>query len=123
MDKRTRLSPDFRLGEFFSDDDLLPAGGVIENLNRLAQRLQVVRDLLQKPVVITSGYRSPQHNQQIGGVSRSYHTQGMAADIVIPGLAAQEVQQFLLNWSGGLGCYSTHTHVDIRPEKARWHGS
>lgn len=114
------LSPHFKLGEFLHGNDPLPAAWIIENLHRLANRLQVIRDLLNRPIIITSGYRTPEHNDAVGGAPNSYHLSGMAADIVVPGLSASEVQQFLKHWSGGLGCYTHFTHIDLRPMRARW---
>ncbi len=91
------------------------------SLQLLAQRLQVLRDVLGSPIHITSGYRTPQHNQRVGGHPNSYHCKGMAADIVVTGVPAHRVQHLLRNWQGGLGCYSTFTHIDIGP-KRRWQG-
>ncbi|HEY9745585.1 MAG TPA: D-Ala-D-Ala carboxypeptidase family metallohydrolase [Oculatellaceae cyanobacterium] len=116
-----QLTPNFSLGEFLHGEDV-PAPWILDNLYRLANRLQVIRDLLGKPIIINSGYRSPQHNQAVGGSQNSFHMKGMAADIVVPGMAAPAVQRFLENWSGGLGCYTHFTHVDIRPQRARWKG-
>jgi hypothetical protein len=44
----------------------------------------------------------------------------MAADIVILGISAEEVQRRLSGWSGGMGCYADFTHLDTRPYRARW---
>ena len=43
--------------------------------------LQPLRDFLGKPVVISSGYRSEEVNKAVGGVKRSQHLRGEAADI------------------------------------------
>lgn len=117
-----KLTPNFHLDEFKSPDGEAMPAVVLENIKLLASRLQVLRDLLEKPITIMSGYRSDAHNQKIGGVAGSYHVKGMAADIEIEGMPPSEVQQFLVNWSGGLGSYNHHTHLDIRPVKARWKG-
>lgn len=45
--------------------------------------LQPLRDTLQQPIIVTSGFRSKQLNKAVGGVSNSYHLQGMAADILV----------------------------------------
>lgn len=116
------LTPNFKLTEFLTHGETIPVGEVLRNIYCLANRLQVIRDMLGKPVIITSGYRSPAHNRQVGGVENSYHTRGMAVDITVAGMTPGEVQAFLKNWSGGLGSYKTHTHLDIRPYKARWTG-
>lgn len=122
MDRNTYLTPSFKLGEFLVNEKAIPAPEIITNLYRLANRLQVVRDILDKPITITSGYRNPEHNRQVGGEDNSYHTRGMAADIVVAGMSPREVQQLLHNWNGGLGSYATFTHLDIRNYKARWKG-
>lgn len=116
------LAPNFRLSEFLHADDPVPPPWILDNLARLANRLQVVRDLLGKPVIINSGYRTPAHNQKVGGAPNSMHLQGMAADFVVAGTPAAEVQKFLKNWTGGMGCYTHFTHLDIRPSYARWNG-
>ena len=55
---------------------------VIENLRALCMEvLQLLRDYLEKPVVISSGYRSEEVNRMVGGVKGSQHLKGEAADI------------------------------------------
>ena len=55
---------------------------VIENLKALCMEvLQPLRDYLEKPVVISSGYRSEEVNRMVGGVKGSQHLRGEAADI------------------------------------------
>ncbi len=46
--------------------------------------LQPLRDFLQKPIKVTSGYRCPSLNIAVGGSSTSQHILGNAADIVLP---------------------------------------
>lgn len=117
-----RLTPNFKLSEFLSKEDKgqRPDYNTILNLKNLANRLQVIRDVLNKPIIINSGYRSPEYNKSVGGAKNSCHIKGMAADIRISGMTPYEVQHYLRNWSGGLGRYHSFTHVDIRPVKARW---
>lgn len=89
--------------------------------------LQMLRDLLGKPVVVTSAFRCPAHNAKVGGVPNSYHTQGFAADIYVLGLTPYElagqaarVPMFL---NGGIGIYPKRgfIHVDVGL-KRRWMG-
>lgn len=119
-----QLTKHFHFEEFISQGDEHPPGlDEIENLKLLAQRLQAIRDIVKSPIIITSGYRSPKYNKQIGGAKNSFHCKGMAADIQVVGWNPSEVQEFLQEWSGGLGSYKTFTHVDIREgHNARWHG-
>jgi hypothetical protein len=49
--------------------------------------LEPLRSLLGRPIVINSGYRSPEVNRHIGGSSRSQHCLGEAADIECPGVS------------------------------------
>ena len=43
--------------------------------------LQPLRDILQRPIIVTSGYRSPALNRAVGGSRNSQHMKGEAADI------------------------------------------
>lgn len=43
--------------------------------------LEPLRNLLEKPIIINSGFRSVQVNKAVGGVPNSQHLQGLAADI------------------------------------------
>ena len=54
-------------------------------LNLIVFCLQPVRDMLQKPMIITSGFRNPQLNKLVGGVSNSQHLEGKAADFIVSG--------------------------------------
>ena len=47
----------------------------------LIELCQKIRDYINAPVRVNSGYRCPYYNQVVGGVFNSYHTQGLAADI------------------------------------------
>jgi uncharacterized protein YcbK (DUF882 family) len=123
IDKNMKLSEHFTLKEFMSpDSDTVPAD-ILANLKRLAKALEGVRKLLgNKPIHITSGYRTPAHNKAVGGKHDSYHMRGVAADIEVEGWNPHDVQEELKSWSGGMGSYNTFTHLDIRPYRARWNG-
>lgn len=58
---------------------------------RIATKLfQPIRDLLNVPLKITSGYRSKQLNEAVRGVSNSQHTISQAIDFIPSGLDIQE---------------------------------
>lgn len=46
-------------------------------------KLQALRDLLGKPLIVRSAYRSPEHNRAVGGAPRSKHMAGIAFDIAM----------------------------------------
>ena len=68
-----------------------PTDEVVRNLRLLCEHvLEPLRQHLQVPVRITSGYRQPRVNHLVGGVRQSQHTLGQAADIqVTPSLMPQ----------------------------------
>lgn len=59
-----------------------PPVAVIHNLEQLCLKiLQPLRDSLQYPIHVNSGYRCQRTNSSIGGSSKSQHLTGHAADI------------------------------------------
>lgn len=70
----------------------------LENLDILADKAQEMRDLINKPIHITSGYRSLELNQTLpGSASDSYHMYGLAFDFVIGGMTPIEICKFFSN--------------------------
>lgn len=69
----------------------------LANAKELLEGLQKIRTALGKPIKITSGYRCPQLNKLVGGVSNSSHLKAWAADIQVEGMSAKE----LYYWIGG----------------------
>ena len=56
--------------------------GIESNLDALVDNvLDPARELLGKPIHVNSGFRCPAHNAAVGGVAKSQHTLGEAADI------------------------------------------
>ena len=109
-----QLSRNFKVKEFACKD----GSDVVFIAPKLVVILQSIRDYFNKPVNINSAYRTPTHNKKVGGVKYSQHTYGMAADIVVKGENPEDVaavaRKFLGNNKGGVGIYSTFTHVDVR---------
>lgn len=115
------LSANFRVREFRCQDDTDP----IFVDSDLVDILQNVRDHFGKAVTITSAFRTASHNKKVGGATYSQHLYGKAADIKVSGVAANVVADFvetLMPSTGGVGRYSTFTHVDVRKVKSRWNG-
>lgn len=58
---------------------------IIDNLKNLCTDvLEPLREHVRQPVLISSGYRSPELNKAVGGARNSQHMLGEAADIHIP---------------------------------------
>lgn len=115
------LSSNFRVREFRCQDDTDP----IFVDSDLVDILQKVRDHFGKAVTITSAFRTASHNKKVGGATYSQHLYGKAADIKVSGVAASVVADYvetLMPGTGGIGRYSTFTHVDVRKVKSRWNG-
>jgi hypothetical protein len=64
--------------------DNTPGDKALANLRGLANFLEVIRRIVGKPIIVTSGYRGPELNAVIGGSRTSAHMDGRAADIVSP---------------------------------------
>jgi uncharacterized protein YcbK (DUF882 family) len=122
-----KLTKNFSLEEFKCKDGSDIPNNVLSNITELAKNLQVLRDALNKPISITSGYRSPKYNAKIGGVKNSQHVKGTASDIQIKGMTPKEVALVIEGLiesgkmkQGGIGVYQNFTHYDCRGVKARW---
>lgn len=69
---------------------------MLANRQALANLLQYFRDLFNVPGRITSAYRSPDRNAQVGGASHSEHMDGRAADVMWLGITDREAVRRLL---------------------------
>lgn len=92
IDLTERFTEHFALPEFLASrkaEDLgipnIPLKRHIDRLRNLAVRcLEPTRQRFGLPIQVTSGYRSPQLNDAVRGVSNSQHMEGFAADIQVP---------------------------------------
>ena len=105
-----KLTKHFELNEFTRsatatahgiDNSLNPtkAGdrNVIENLQHLCQTvLEPLREFVNAPVVVSSGYRCSELNKMVGGVWNSQHLTGEAADIVPSLQSGEALKQWFL---------------------------
>lgn len=87
----------FSLSEFLNSAtakrlgiDNTPTFEVVDNLNKLADYLDVIREKVGKPILISSGFRCPVLNKAVGGVSNSQHQKGLAADLICADMKSLE---------------------------------
>jgi zinc D-Ala-D-Ala carboxypeptidase len=95
-----RLSQHFSLAELTASEYAArhnlnnePDARAVENLKRLAAKLEEVRAIVKRPIIVTSGYRSPAVNRGVGGSATSQHCFGLAADIKVHGMTPFQVCQ------------------------------
>ena len=95
----------------------------------LLAMLEAIRCHFDAPVTITSGYRSPDYNQAVGGASNSQHLYGTAADFQVPKRTIHQVHDWANEMfpASGLGVYVRNggwgwIHIDNRGSRARWSG-
>jgi GH24 family phage-related lysozyme (muramidase) len=126
-----RITPNIRLGEFALDQEArrFDRQDQVDIAAELAAFLERARTQFGgRPVVITSGYRPPAINRQVGGSSRSEHLYEHgcgAVDFYIAGADIWEVQRWCdKQWphSLGYGAAKGYVHLGIRSSRAkvRW---
>lgn len=122
----------FSLSEFLNSAtakrlriDNTPSFEVVDNLNKLADYLDVIREKVGKPILISSGFRCPVLNKAVGGVSNSQHQKGLAADLIC---ADMESLEKVLRETGGFdqlikehrkGSNSFWYHVSVAPRNGK----
>ncbi len=123
-----QLTPHFHLDEFACRDGTPVPCELVENVRLLAEQLEVLREALGgSPIKVTSGYRTPDYNREVGGAKKSQHLKAKAADIQVrnvePAFVWKNVLRLIREGKmlpGGVGRYRTFTHYDIRGVNRRW---
>ena len=124
-----RITPHIRLGEFALDQEArrFDQQHQLDTAAELATFLERVRIAFGgKPIVITSGYRPPAINRQVGGASGSEHLYDApsvgAVDFFIHGADINKVQAWVdREWpySVGYGAPKGFIHLGIRKGRPR----
>jgi len=106
-----------KLSEHFNSDEFkCPCCGKVKVSSTLIDKLQQLRDTINKPIIITSGYRCKQYNKSIGGYSHSPHLIGEAADIKVKDMSTVTLAMIASKIEGiRIGLYPRHIHLDVRP--------
>jgi zinc D-Ala-D-Ala carboxypeptidase len=87
-------------------EKLKPA--LLQMVNNAGLRLNAV-------LIITSGYRSPEHNKQVGGALNSPHLRGLAVDIRCADsvFRLKLIRELLISGFTRIGIAKNFVHVDI----------
>ena len=73
-----------------------PTAGQIENLKKLCESiLQPIRNHYDAPVIVSSGFRSPELCIRIGSSIDSQHAKGQAADIQVVGIDNKSLAKYI----------------------------
>lgn len=124
----TQLSPHFNAREFRCQcgqpHETLIASELVDKLETLYTALNCSK------IIVTSGYRCPEHDKAVGGTSSGQHTKGTAADVCCYGQDGQPISSKTvcckaqdLGFGGIANITSSyqHTHLDVRTGY-RWLG-
>jgi uncharacterized protein YcbK (DUF882 family) len=124
------LSTNFTLDELIASQtaarkglDNTPNATEVANLVRVAALLEEVRALLNKPILINSGFRSKAVNDAVGSRDTSQHRIGCAADIRVPGMTPREVVEACIKANIGydqiIEEFGSWTHISVPDSPAR----
>lgn len=85
--------------------------------------LQPVRDLIKKPMIITSGFRNPLVNRLVNGEENSQHKTGQAADFVIKGMTPAQIVDVIrksnIDYDQLINEYDSWVHISYDKGKNR----
>ena len=119
----------FTMSEFNSKDGVPVPPMYYGNIQQVMEQLEVIRRHLgSNSITVNSGYRSPEHNEKVGGKLGSMHLKGKAVDFTVKGYTPIQVRaalRYLIEngkiLPGGIGEYNTFTHYDIGSPRT-WKG-
>ena len=85
--------------------------------------LQPLREIIKKPMKITSGFRNSEVNRLVGGARNSQHLTGQAADFVIDGMTPAAVIEIVkksgIEFDQVINEYNKWTHISFNKGKNR----
>lgn len=98
MDINQQLSTHYKLKDLIGTStgiSNIPSAAYLPNLKALAKVLELLREI--GPFTIISGFRSPAVNAAVGGADQSYHSEGLAADIVPTSMSPRDFWNYIHN--------------------------
>ena len=120
--KSTKLSKNFKLYELANNAGSvkLPQYEINEGNFKFVQMLQRLRDSVNQPIKVNSGYRQAAYNSKIGGNAKSAHLHGWAADIKkIYGMSDERIAATwraicsIFGTIGAINLYDNYYHLEI----------
>ena len=124
----TQLSAHFNVREFRckcgSTHDILISSELIDKLEQLHAAFHCSK------IIVTSGYRCPTHDKNVGGNGSGQHTKGTAADIccyaqdgsiISSKLVCCKAQDIGFTGIANIDSSYQYTHVDVRTS-GKWYG-
>lgn len=116
-----QLTDHFHINEFACKDGTSVPVHLLSNVRALAVNLEIIRASFGVPIIINSGYRTPDYNKFVGGVPASQHLLANAVDIVVKGFSPFFVFGVIRDLmkrgaieSGAVILYNSFVHYDRR---------
>lgn len=85
--------------------------------------LQPIRNKLNKPMYVSSGFRCKELNALVGGAQTSQHLTGNAVDFTVPGMTPAQVVDFIKNseieFDQLINEYNSWVHISYNKGKNR----
>ena len=101
----------------FDSPDVQGSGQLMDK--RLLKKLDEIREIVGEPIIITSGFRTPAHNESVNGVESSSHLKGLAVDIAIrhSRMRFKLISALFEVGINRIGIADNFIHIDIDPDK------
>lgn len=123
-----QLSPHFNVSEFHckcgQNHSIKIDSNLINKLESLFNAMKCSK------IIVTSGYRCPTHDKNVGGTGTGQHTLGTAADVICYDASGKEIntkviacaaQDIGFTGIGNIDATYTAIHLDTRTS-GRWYG-
>ena len=125
----TQLSPHFCASEFACK---CGKAHTFQIADELIAKLEQLYDSLEcSKIIVTSGYRCPEHDRAVGGNGSGQHTKGTAADVICYNCNKETISSKLVSCAAqeigftgiaNIDAQYDKTHLDIRTSD-KWYGN
>ena len=126
-----KLSDNFTLAEYLRSatadkfgfaEQYNPPPSILANIRRINEYVERIREEMNRPLKITSGYRCKRVNDKVGGVGNSMHLTGEAVDIAYNSIpdALRLIDAGIAAGFTRIGLGGGFVHFDLKPSKTVW---